>query len=158
RINRHLARFILIGLYTGTRKDRIFRLQWVENLQGGWIDLTRGMLHRKSVAEAETKKRAPSVPFADALDANKLLLHLRRWRRLTARYVIEHDGKPITDISAAWRTACELAGLSTDPDDPMKVTPHVLRHTCATWLLAEGKSYGQIGHYIGMTAAQVEKT
>ena len=29
RINRHLARFILISLYTGTRHDAILRLQWM---------------------------------------------------------------------------------------------------------------------------------
>ena len=44
RINRHLARFIITGLHTGTRKDRIQRLMWMENLQGGWIDLERGVL------------------------------------------------------------------------------------------------------------------
>jgi hypothetical protein len=60
RINRHLARLVLIGLYTGTRRDRITRLQWVENLAGGWVDLDRGILHRKSKAEPDTKKRAVS--------------------------------------------------------------------------------------------------
>jgi hypothetical protein len=38
RINRNLGRLILIELYTGTRRDRITRLQWVENLHGGWVD------------------------------------------------------------------------------------------------------------------------
>ena len=73
RINRHLARFILIGLYTGTRNDRIRRLQWVENFEGGWVDLERGILHRRASTETETKKRAPSVPAA-----GRLLAHLRR--------------------------------------------------------------------------------
>ena len=78
RINRHLARFVLIGLYSGTRSDRIRRLQWVENLQGGWVDLEKGILHRKAATEPETKKRAPSVPMGDRLSQ-----HMRRWRRLT---------------------------------------------------------------------------
>jgi hypothetical protein len=37
RINRHLARFILLGLYTGARHDAILRLQWMPNTAGGWI-------------------------------------------------------------------------------------------------------------------------
>ena len=153
KINHHLARFIVTGYRSGTRKDRILRLQWIEGLTDGWIDLDRGMLHRKSVAEAETKKRAPSVPLS-----NRLWAHMRRWRKLTARYLIEHNGRNITDLSAAWQTACELAGLATEPGDPMAVTPHVLRHTCCTWLLAEGRTTFAVGKYVGMTATLVEKT
>jgi integrase len=33
KINRKLARFIITGYCTGTRKDRILRLQWVESLR-----------------------------------------------------------------------------------------------------------------------------
>jgi integrase len=159
RINRHLARFVLIGLYTGTRRDRITRLQWVENLGGGWIDLDRGILHRKSKAEFETKKRAPSVPLADAPGANALWAHLRRWRKLTARYVIEHNGSPIHGVFKGFEGACRLAGLNYDgqPADD-RVTPHTLRHTCVSWALAEGRSPLQVGQYAGMTAAMVEKT
>lgn len=159
RINRHLARLILIGLYSGTRRDRITRLQWVENLHGGWVDLERGILHRKSKAEPDTKKRAPSVPLADAPEANKLWAHLRRWRRLTARYVIEFNGMPVRGIFKGFEGACRLAGLNYDGQDPDdRVTPHTLRHTCVSWALAEGKSPLQVGQYVGMTAAMVEKT
>jgi integrase len=42
RINRHVARFILIGLYTGTRHDAILSLQWRPNTTGGWFDLVAG--------------------------------------------------------------------------------------------------------------------
>ena len=150
RINRHVARFILTGLYTGTRHDRILRLQWIENLQGGWVDLEKGILHRKATNEPETKKRAPSVPLG-----NKLWAHLRRWQRLSSRHVIEHHGANIVDISAGFEAACELAGLSTD-DPAKRVTPHTLRHTCVSWMLAAGKTPFQVGKYVGMTAAMVE--
>jgi hypothetical protein len=39
----------------------------VENLQGGWVDLENGVLHRKAPNEPETKKRAPGVPLGDKL-------------------------------------------------------------------------------------------
>jgi integrase len=158
RINRHLARLVLIGLYTGTRRDRILRLQWVENLDGGWVDLDRGMLHRKSKAEPETKKRAPSVPLADAPEANKLWAHLRRWRRLTSRYVIEFNGMPIRGLFTGFEGACRLAELNYDVQDPAdRVTPHTLRHTCVSWLLADGKTPYQVGKYVGMSAQMVER-
>ena len=48
RINRHLARFILIALYTGTRHDAILRLQWMANTTGGWINLDVGVLYRRT--------------------------------------------------------------------------------------------------------------
>src|SRR6516165_12589546 len=44
KINRHLARFILIALYTGTRHDAILRLRWVPNTDSGWIDLVSGVM------------------------------------------------------------------------------------------------------------------
>ena len=53
---------------------------------------------------------------------------------------------------------CKLAGLSVERDDPNKVVPHTLRHTCASWLLDQGKSPWQVGQYLGMTAQMVERT
>ncbi len=153
RINRHLARFILIGIYSGTRSDRIRRLQWIENLQGGWVDLAKGDLHRKASTEAETKKRAPSVPLG-----NRLLQHMRRWRRLTSRYVIECYGRPVTDsLGTAFDGALELAGLWLPPEDPNRITPHTTRHTCVSWMLEEGKTPFQVGKYVGMSAQMVER-
>jgi integrase len=110
------------------------------------------MLHRKGVAEPETKKRAPSVPLAD-----KLLAHMRRWRRLSNhQHVIAYQGANIENIHAGFEAACELAGLATD-DPALRVTPHTLRHTCVSWMLAAGKSPYQVGKYVGMTAAMVER-
>src|SRR6185369_300373 len=90
RINHHLARFILVAIYTGTRHDRIVRLQFVESLHNGWIDIEQGFLHRKGKAEPETNKRAPSVPIGD-----RLMAHMRRWHRHKSRYVVEYGGLPV---------------------------------------------------------------
>jgi integrase len=153
KINYPLARFIVTGYHTGTRKDRILCLQWVESLSSGWIDLDRGVLHRKGGAEPETKKRAPSVPLGDRLWA-----HMKRWRKLSARFLIEHNGAPAGDVARAWKTACELAGLDRPVKDPQRITPHVLRHTCCSWLLQAGLSEWKVGEYVGMTAALVAST
>jgi integrase len=152
RINYHLARFILVGLYSGTRRDRITRLQFVESLHDGWVDIENKTLHRKGKAEPDTNKRAPRVPIGD-----RLMAHMRRWRR--SRYVIEHHGIPVKNIFLGFEAVCRLAGLNYEGqsiDD--RVTPHSLRHTFATWMLLEGKSPYQVGRYIGMSAAMVERT
>jgi integrase len=152
RINRGLARMILIGLYTGTRKDRVLRLQWVESVGDGWIDLDRAILHRRARGEAETKKRAPSVPIGE-----RLMAHLRRWHRLGGRYVIERNGRPVKGIFNGFERVCRDAGLNyTGQDEDDRVTPHILRHTCVTSLLADGWSCKQVGDYVGMTEQMVQ--
>jgi integrase len=148
RISRHLARFILIALYTGTRHDAILGLQWTPNTSGGWIDLVSGVLYRRAAGAVDSIKRRPPVPIPP-----RLLPHLRRWRRLTARYVIEYAGRPIrSQERRAWRTARELAGLGAD------VTPHVLRHTCATMLLQFGVSVYDVAGVLGTTEDIVRRT
>jgi integrase len=153
RINWRLARLILIGLHTGTRRGRITRLQWVENLEGGWFDLERGVLHRKARSERDTNKRAPSVPISD-----RLLAHIHRWHRFGGRYVIERNGRPIKGIFNAFARICRDAGLNYDGQpEAERVIPHTLRHTCVSWLLAEGRTPFQVGKYVGMSAAMVEQ-
>jgi integrase len=148
KISRHLARFILIALYTGTRHDAILGLRWSPNTSGGWIDLSSGVLHRRASGAMESDKRRPPVPLPP-----RLLPHVRRWRRLTVTHVIEYAGRPIrSQERRAWRTACELAGLGAD------VTPHVLRHTCATMLLQFGVSVYDVAGVLGASEEVVRRT
>jgi integrase len=51
RINRHLARFILLGLYTGTRHAALLRLQWLPSVTGGWVDLPASEIGRIGVVQ-----------------------------------------------------------------------------------------------------------
>lgn len=147
RINRHLARFILIALYTGTRHDAILRLQWMPNTAGGWFDIDAGVLYRRPQDAIETNKRRTPAPIP-----KRLMLHLRRWRQLSTQYVIEYDGKPInSQLRRAWTGAREMAGLGPD------VTPHVLKHTCATLLLQGGTSTWDVAGLLG-TSEQVIST
>jgi integrase len=148
KINRHLARFILIGLYTGTRHDAILHLRWKPNIEGGWIDLASGVMYRRGFGASDSAKRRPPVPIPPRLAA-----HLRRWRALTTTNVIEYAGRPISSKERrAWRTACDLAGLGAD------VTPHVLRHTCATMLLQLGVSVYDVAGVLGASEAVIRRT
>ncbi|MDD5277708.1 MAG: tyrosine-type recombinase/integrase [Methylovulum sp.] len=139
---RHLCRFILIGVYTATRHDAILRLRWLPSTDSGWIDLERKKIYRAGSGERQTKKRRPPLPIPDAL-----LPHLRRWRAMgsASGYVIEFDGHPIGPLRTAWERARARAGLSSD------VTPHVMKHTCITWLLQAGVPIWTVAGYAGTT-------
>ena len=63
---RHLARFILLSIYTGTRKEAVLGLGFMRNTTGGWIDVERGLMYRRGTEERETKKRRMGISGNDA--------------------------------------------------------------------------------------------
>lgn len=140
----HLARFILGGVYTGTRSEALRNLQFMPNMQGGWVDTERGVMYRRAAGEAETRKRTPPVPVPP-----RLLAHLRRWERMGARWVVEHNGKPVGSVKTAWRTALREAGIA-------HCSPHDLRRTCATWLMQNGADRWAACGFLGMTMDMLE--
>jgi integrase len=147
RINRHLCRFILIALYTGTRHDAILHLQWLPNTAGGWFDLDAKILYRRPQDAIETNKRRTPVPIPA-----RLMLHLRRWRRLSTQYVIEFNGQRIaSQLRRAWNGARTMAGLEPD------VTPHTLKHSCATLMLQSGVSTWNVAGLLGTSEAVIRK-
>ena len=46
----HLARFILVAVYTSTRSEALRSLQFMPNMQGGWVDTEKGVLYRRAAA------------------------------------------------------------------------------------------------------------
>jgi len=112
----------------------------------GWIDVGRGIFYRRPQGERETKKRRPPVPLP-----NRLLAHLRRWQRKGQRFAVEWNGRPVKDVDKAFRKVADAAGVHD-------VTPHVLRHTAATWLMQLGADKWEAAEYLGMTAKQLDDT
>ena len=94
----HLARFILIALYTGTRSEAILSLQYGPNVNGGWVDLDQGVMYRRGVGKQETKKRTPPIVIP-----RPLLAHMRRWRRDGSRFVVHVEGCRVGRINAPGR-------------------------------------------------------
>src|SRR5215468_6113341 len=76
RSRQHIARFILLALYTGTRAGAICGAALQPTVGRGWIDIARGVFYRRPEGERETKKRKPPVPLPPELHG-----HLRRWKR-----------------------------------------------------------------------------
>jgi integrase len=145
----YVARFIIIGIYTGTRHDALLGLRWTAALSGGHADIERGVLFRRGSAERETSKRRPPVRISQ-----RLLAHMERWRRADEKdvqHVIHYNGGRVLKMKRAWATVVKAAGLGPD------VTPHVLRHTCASWLLWEGRSIWDVAGIIGADASTIER-
>src|SRR3990167_790581 len=152
RANRnHVARFILIGIYSGTRHGAILKLRWVPSPHEGWADIARGVIHRRGTHERETKKRRPPVRIQ-----KRLLAHMKRWHHLDSEkkitYIVHHGGEPIIGkIRPGWEGARRDAGL------PSNIVPHVMRHTCATWLMQAGVNIWEAAGYAGMSAEMLER-
>ncbi|MCW5693820.1 MAG: site-specific integrase [Pseudolabrys sp.] len=145
---RHLARFILIGLYTGTRASAIASASPVPAIGRSYVDLERGRFYRLQQGAAASNKRQPTVPLPP-----RLLAHMRRWhgRALIAAHFVEHNGKPVKSVKTAFKHAVTLAKLGAG------VSPHTLRHTAATWMMQAGVDMWQAAGYLGMTAETLER-
>jgi integrase len=142
----YLPLFILIGLYTGARKEAILSLRWSQvNLA------TRRINFAREDGRTTSKGRAHNqIP-------QRLLTFLRlAYKRRTSDigFVVHDKGKQILDIGGAWDgkpdsfvqgsfgRACKRAGI-------VGVTPHTLRHTCGTWMAMAGVPLRDIGAILG---------
>jgi integrase len=148
RTAQHVARFILVALYTGSRAGAICGAALQTVTGKGWIDLDHGVFYRRAMGARETKKRQPPVRLP-----SRLLAHLRRWGRLRLanRAIVEWNGEPVQKINKAFRSVRKAAGLGPD------VVPHTLRHTAATWLAQSGISVWEAAGFLGMTAETFER-
>jgi len=142
--HRHVARFVLIALRTGTRHEAVLGLGWLPQIHGGWIDVERGLLYRRGSHDTETVKRRPPTRISF-----KLMPHLRRWARMDAEAgltgVVSYQGRRIAKLRRGWDRAREFACLGPE------VTPHILRHTRATWLMHDGVPVPEAAGTLGMS-------
>jgi integrase len=147
---RHLCRFLLLGLYTGSRPGAALNASWMRGPGLSYVDTARGVFHRHADGAVETTKRQPTVRLAPRLAA-----HLRRWERIDAAksprpvYVVTFNGAPIRSVKTALARACSLAKLEGG------VTAYALRHTCASWLVSKGISTRKVAEFIGTSEQMV---
>lgn len=142
---KHLARFILIGVYTGTRKDAILGLRFTPHVNGGWVDTKHGLLYRRGEGQRQTAKRQPPARLP-----LRLLAHLRRWERKGATWAVEYQGSRCGDIKTAWKAVAEASGVED-------ATPHTLRHTAITWSLQRGARTWDVAGYFGVSIKIIEE-
>jgi integrase len=126
----HLLLFLRLARYTGGRAGAILALTW------GQVDFVG---KRISLGGSGRQKRRAVVPMHPML----------AWTLVLAKdaaetdHVIEWAGKPVKSIKNAFRRAVKDAGLGKE------VTPHVLRHTAASWMAEAGVPMSEIAAVLG---------
>jgi hypothetical protein len=101
----HIARFILIGVYTGSRAGVIAQAALQKEIGRPYFDLDSGLFYRRPEGAAETRnKRRPTIKVPP-----RLLAHLRRWKRMGARYAVEWLGRPIQRVDESFRFLVEAS-------------------------------------------------
>ena len=133
----HVRLFVLLALSTGARKEAIGELTWDR------VDLSRGIV---DFGEGHGRKRRTVVPVGGkALDEIRAAFEVR-----TTDHVLEWGGRPAGNVKIAFGKASRRAGLSG-------VTPHVLRHTAATWMVMAGIELEEVARFLGTTKEMIER-
>jgi integrase len=134
----HLARFFIIGWYTGTRRSKICGLRW------SMVDLKTGIMQRSAPGTPQPKnKKAPPVKMG-----KRLMAHMRRWKRMDGKkadFVITYQGKRVKNPIRVWTETRLRAKL------PAYVTPHILRHTRATNMMQQRIDPWEASKALGMS-------
>lgn len=146
----YLPLFIVLGLYTGARKEALLTLRWPQ------IDFERGRINfKRKVAEDGTleSRRRSNKGRAHIPIPERLMTFLRlAWNRRMSDvgFVIHDKGRPIKDIGegkhGSFGGAVKRAGL-------VAVTPHTLRHTRGTWSAQAGVDLWDIAGWLGQSYA-----
>lgn len=142
--SRHLARFFIIGWYTGTRRAKICGLRW------SMVDFKTKIMQRRPPGTPEAKnKKAPPVRMG-----RRLMAHMRRWKRMDgkkAEFVITYQGKRVKNPIRIWDETRRAAKL------PAYITPHILRHTRATNMMQQRKDPWEASKALGMSLEMLTK-
>lgn len=136
----YLRRFILLGIYTGSRPGIILKLKWSQ------VNFQSGVLVRTQERQARNKK-SPPVKLG-----RRILGHLSRWHRAdTERHLTASDYVcgGFDDPHKSWKRIVKAAKLEG-------VTRHTLRHTRATWLMQAGVPIWEAAGHLGMTTRTLE--
>lgn len=136
KVHRHVTLFTRLALYTGARTSAILELTWDR------VDFDSRMIDYRKPGRRETKKRRTLTPMTPAIE--RMLRHAHRHSR--SRYVVSWAGEGIGRVAKAFIAHAEKAGL----DD---VSPHVLRHTFASWAVQKGVPIYTVGKALGQTVA-----
>lgn len=128
-------RYAAMMLFTAARRETVFSLTWDRIL------IDRGLIQFQKPGRRVTKKRRGWVPIGAEL---KPILEQARREAETDFYL-----DTATPPYHAWRRAVKRCGI--------KASPHVMRHTWATWAAQDGVSLFDIAGVLHDTVATVEK-
>ena len=134
----HVKLFVILAINTAARTGAILGLAWDRvDLDAMQIDF-----REKDEVNPLTKKVRKGRAVVPIVPETRAALQTARAGALSP-YVIEWDGEPVKKIRKGFAMAAKRAGL------PATITPHVLRHTAASWLESDGVPMGRISRLLG---------
>jgi len=144
RVSKHIAKFILVAAWTGTRAEKIGTASFVQEEGRPWIDLKKGIFYRKPL-----KKGVPPNKRADpVLLPERLTILMRKWHYVDkCRYLIEYQGRAVDCRKGFYTLKNEVLPL----ERAVVLNRHSLKHTAVTLLLKEGVSVESVAHYVSTT-------
>lgn len=131
----HLLLFVLVARYTAARAGAILGLRWAQ------IDHTT---RRIDLGGSGRQKRRAVVPMHPNLAWALAIAQ----KGAMSPFVIEYAGRKVGSVKRGFRAACARAKLKG-------VSPHVLRHTAASWMAEDGVSMAEIAQFLGHTSPAV---
>lgn len=126
----HVFLFIHLAIATAGRAEAILDLTWDR------VDFDRRLIVLES--DRRNGKKRATVPMSQTVAWPLALAHSIR----TSGHVIEYGGGPVQSVRNGFAAACRFAGLGD-------VTPHIIRHSVASWMAQDGVPMAAIAEYLG---------
>lgn len=133
----HIRLFVILCLTTGARSAALTGLTWDR------VDFERELidLREPEVLDPLTKRVRKGRGLVPMTRTARAALVEAKEGALSP-YVIEWDGEPVRKVRTGFMAAVARAGLAN-------VTPHVLRHTYASWGESDGVDMGTLARLMG---------
>jgi len=134
----HIRLAILLMISTGARSGAALDLTWDR------VDFDRGIIRLRNPFDQTARKARATVPMNDSLKEALQAAHRGR----LSPYVIEWAGSKVGSIKKGIAAAAKAAKLAD-------VTPHVLRHSAAVWLVEDGHTFEEVAQFLGHSDVRV---
>lgn len=128
----HIRLAIMLMIGTGARNEAAMQLTWDR------VDFGRRMIQLRNPFDKSRRKGRATVPMNDTL-YNALE---RAKEGAETPFVIEWAGQPVKSIKRGLKAAGKAIGRGD-------VSPHMLRHSSAVWLVEDGHSMWEVAQYLG---------
>lgn len=155
RAKQYLPIFLAIGFLTGRRKTAILELRW------GDINFDGGFIVWQLEGAVKTNKKRPKGALPPRL---RQILLKHRVHYPDDEYVVSYNGVPMKDIKKSfgdvvndYRAHIFRTSSSDTKRVLTKAYPHMMRHSCATWLMQKGADKRESCQFLGMTEDTLER-
>lgn len=135
----HIRAFVALSLATGARQTALLDLTWDR------VDFRRRTITLAlNDAQDDQRKKRATIPMTGR--AYRYLRVLKAAAQ--SNYVIEWGGKRVLSVKKGFAAAAERAGLED-------ITPHILRHTAASWMAEADVPMFDISRYLGHSDTRI---